>query len=366
MTDLSAGGFVSGFFAPWIIYAVMLALHLLFPARRVAGYVRGERSGELLHYRLNGLLVFAVSAVVWAALGVTGALEWDWLYVHRWPGLIGSAVLGVLLSAAALGTGPATGRSFAADFYFGRSLNLQFLGGRVDAKMFLYMVGAAMLGLNLLSFTAHHVLESEPGFSPGVVLYSALFLWFVTEYLFFERVHLYTYDIFAERVGFKLVWGCFTFYPYFYLVGLWVAADLPDPGTPWWLLVVFAAVFFAGWSIARGANMQKYYFKTRPDHVFLGFIEPEVLTDGANKLLCSGFWSITRHINYLGEILMALGLTLALGYPGRWVAWLYPLYYVALLFPREWADERRCAAKYGELWTQYKRRVPRRIIPWLY
>ena len=30
----------------------------------------------------------------------------------------------------------------------------------------------------------------------------------MAEYLNFEQVHLYTYDIMAERVGFKLGWGC--------------------------------------------------------------------------------------------------------------------------------------------------------------
>ena len=156
--------------------------------------------------------------------------------------------------------------------------------------MFLYLVGATMLALNLLSFTAHHVLVFGSRASPGVGLYCALFFWFVIDYLVFERVHLYTYDIFAERVGFKLGWGCFTFYPYFYAVGLWAVADKPDPGTPSWLLVIYAIIFFAGWSLSRGANMQKYTFKTGPARVFLGFMKPRVLSDGKNALLASGFW----------------------------------------------------------------------------
>jgi delta14-sterol reductase len=232
--------------------------------------------------------------------------------------------------------------------------------------MFLYLVGAVMLALNLLSFLAHHLLLPGSNVNPGVWLYCVLFFWFIVDYLLFENVHLYTYDIFAERVGFKLGWGCFTFYPYFYAVGLWAVVDLADPGTPEPLLALSALVFFAGWALSRGANLQKYYFKTEPEREFLGFMRPRVLTDGTNSLLVSGFWGVSRHVNYLGEILMATGLTLALGYPGHWLVWLYPLYYVALLVPRERADERRCADKYGELWGEYVRRVPRRIIPWLY
>jgi hypothetical protein len=265
MTD-----FAAGFFAPWIIYALILMLHLVIPACKVKGYVADAVTGRPLEYRLNGPLVLVALALLWVLFARTGVLAWDWLYVHRWSGLIGSGVLGVLFSLAVVLRAPKTGRSLLADLYFGRAANLQYFGRRVDAKMFLYLVGASMLVLNLLSFTAHHILKYGDDFSPGVLLYCILFGWFALEYLVFERVHLYTYDIFAERVGFKLGWGCFTFYPYFYAIGLWAVAHRPDPGTPWWLLVIYALVFFTGWAISRGANMQKYYFKTRPEHVFLG------------------------------------------------------------------------------------------------
>ena len=57
---------------------------------------------------------------------------------------------------------------------------------------------------------------------------------------------------------------------------------------------------------------------------------------------------------------------MALGRPDLLAPWLYPLYYVALLVPRERDDDRRCAAKYGALWEAYRAKVPRRIVPWLY
>lgn len=82
------------------------------------------------------------------------------------------------------------------------------------------------------------------------------------------------------------------------------------------------------------------------------------LSDGERSVLCSGFWGVSRHVNYLGEILMATGLTLVLGWPLVIGPWLYPLYYVALLVPRERADDRRCAAKYGPLWERYRAKVP--------
>jgi len=357
---------VAGFLAPLLVYALILGLHLLLPARRIEGYVRDAQSGRRLRYRLNGPLVLSALVALWLLSGSLGLLPWDWLYFHRWEGLAGSCALGLVFSLALILPGRKAGRPFLADLYFGTRENPQFFGGRVDAKMLLYLVGATMLALNILAFLAHHFLAFGSSLSPGVILYCALFLWFVVDYLVFEHVHLYTYDIFAERVGFKLGWGCLTFYPYFYAVGLWGAADLPNPRTPAWLLVLCALVFLCGWVLSRGANMQKFFFKTQPERAFLGLFEPRSISDGKNSLLCSGFWSVSRHVNYLGEILMALGLTLSLGYPGLWAAWLYPLYYLALLLPRERADERRCRAKYGALWEEYERRVPKRIVPGVY
>jgi delta14-sterol reductase len=63
---------------------------------------------------------------------------------------------------------------------------------------------------------------------------------------------------------------------------------------------------------------------------------------------------------------MALGLTLSLGRPLDPWPWLYPLYYVLLLLPRQADDDRRCAAKYGPLWEEYRKRVRWRVVPGVY
>ena len=254
--------------------------------------------------------------------------------------------------------------SFGADLYLGRLENPQLWGGRVDAKMWLYLVGAIMLELNVLSFVFAHQKFSD-GNSAGYVLAASLLTFFVVEYLNFEEVHLYTYDFFAERVGFKLGWGCIAFYPFFYSIPLWSNVTVQTPDTPYWLLAFCAVIFFSGWGLSRGANLQKYYFKKNPSKVFLG-IKPETVTDGKRTLLVSGFWGLSRHINYMGEILMATGIVLCIGHPLMILPWLYPLYYVALLFPRQLDDDKRCAAKYGPLWDTYVKRVPYRIIPFVY
>lgn len=345
-----------------VTYAVVFGLHLLVPGRWVDGYVKGA-DGKPLRYRLNGLRVFFVSIGLWAGACRMGWLGWSDFHHHRWEMLWTACALGLVFSAVIVFTAPKVdGQGVLAAFYLGRRENPQAWGARVDAKMWLYLIGATMLELNLLSSVAAHFETFPDDPSPGVVLHAALFTVFLVEYLFFEEVHLYTYDFMAERVGFKLGWGCLTFYPFFYGVGLWSRADQPNPHTHPALLALTAVMFFTGWAFARGANLQKFHFKRDPTRKFLG-ITPEALE---GRVLVNGFWGLSRHINYLGELLMASGLTLALGAPTAWQPWLYPLYYLVLLVPRQLDDDRRCERKYGALWQAYVQRVRWRIVPYVW
>ena len=355
---------VLGFLSSWIIYAFLLILHLLVPARTKDGYVLNPSTGRPYRYRLNGLAVLLITVALWVLLGGLRIVPYGWLYRHRWSGLAGAATLGLIVSYLMVAGASKVKSNVLADFFLGRRFSPQFIGGRVDAKMFLYLAGATMLALNILSFAAYNI--EKFGASATIILYTVLFFWFLVDYMFFEHVHLYTYDLVAERVGFKLIFGCLTFYPYFYLIGLWSVVERVPAAPPAAYLVISAVVFFTGWTFARGANMQKFVFKRNREQVFLGLIKPETISDGNSHILCSGFWGLSRHINYLGEVLMATGLTLSLGYPAVAIAWLYPLYYIILLSTRQADDDRRCRKKYGPLWAEYEKKTRWRIIPKVY
>jgi delta14-sterol reductase len=286
------------------------------------------------------------------------------LYETRWLGFIGACIIGVVYSLYIVLKNPSTGKSFFADFWFGRVKDSQLKDGLVDAKMWLYLIGAVMLQLNVLSYATYHIINVE-NINYGFLLGCAMLTWFCFDYLIFEKIHLWTYDFIAERVGFKLGFGCLAFYPFFYSVSLWFTANLPNPGHPLWLTILFGALFLCGWVLTRGANMQKYLFKITPGRKYL-WIKPEVLSDGKRSLLANGFWGASRHINYLGEIVQAIAVALAAGYFGIWMVWLYPAYYIGLMLSRQADDDKVCKAKYGELWDQYTKKVKYKIIPFIY
>ena len=356
---------ITGLLTPLVVIGLITILHYILPGRWITGYVQHEQTGAKLRYRLNALLVLIASVGLWYALGYYEIIEFTWLYRHRWWSLIGALIIGLVYSLVMTLSYPNVTDSFIKDYYFGRGFNPQIQDGRMDHKMWLYMIGAVLLVLHCLSFTTQHIIMYGSSLNPGILLCTAMIIWFVLDYCIFEHVHLYTYDIFAERVGFKLGWGCLFFYPYFYTIAVWSTVDRPNPDMSVIQLIISAIVFFAGWIMARGANMQKYYFKLQPDKPFLG-IQPKVISDGKKKILASGFWGVSRHINYLGEICMGLGIASAVGHYDLIWPWLYPLYYILLLVPRQLDDDKRCLKKYGKLWEEYQREVPHKIIPGIY
>ena len=176
----------------------------------------------------------------------------------------------------------------------------------------------------------------------------------------------------CEKLGFKLCWGCLVFYPFFYCIGVWPLVAAPtDADIPTSTAAMTVALFFSGWCLTRGANLQKWVFK-RSDGQRASWMGIPMKTVPNTRLLVSGFWGLSRHVNYLGEIVQAIALAI----PGYLVAptsyyailpWLYPLYYVALFVPRQMDDDAQLKAKYGEaIFDEYARRVPNRIVPWLY
>jgi len=63
--------------------------------------------------------------------------------------------------------------------------------------------------------------------------------------------------------------------------------------------------------------------------------------------------------------MMALAWCLACGF-GSVVPYFYFIYFAPLLINRERRDHQLCKEKYGDDWDEYCRRVPHRIVPFVY
>jgi 7-dehydrocholesterol reductase len=84
-----------------------------------------------------------------------------------------------------------------------------------------------------------------------------------------------------------------------------------------------------------------------------------------NLLLASGYWGLARHFHYVPELLLALAWTLPAGGTHA-LPYFYFVFLFILLVDRAGRDDKRCEAKYGEAWSEYRRAVPYKILPGVY
>ncbi len=82
-------------------------------------------------------------------------------------------------------------------------------------------------------------------------------------------------------------------------------------------------------------------------------------------LLASGFWGITRHMNYTFELMTAFvwSLPALLASP---IPYFYFIFLLILLTHRTVRDDNKCSKKYGIYWSEYCKIVKYQMIPGIY
>jgi steroid 5-alpha reductase family enzyme len=156
-----------------------------------------------------------------------------------------------------------------------------------------------------------------------------------------------------------LVWVPFTYtIPAYYLVGH--PHELSLPAT-----VGIVALNVLGYAVFRSANIQKHRFRQDPGRPIWGKRPDYVATARGPLLLASGWWGAARHLNYLGDVAMALAWCLPAGFEHP-LPYFYVVYVAVLLVHRERRDHAMCRQKYGADWDAYCRKVRWRIVPGLY
>ncbi|MCJ1478270.1 erg24, C-14 sterol reductase [Lambiella insularis] len=294
------------------------------------------------------------------------------------------------------------------DWFIGRELNPRVslpVFGEIDIKAFCEL-RPGMLGWVLfdLAFMAHQY-KLYGAISDSMVLITAFQTLYVFDALYMEPAILTTIDITTDGFGFMLAFGDLAWLPFIYSMQARYLAVYPVHMGIYGILGVLT-VQLSGYYIFRGANNEKNRFRTNPDDpkvAHLKYLE----TASGSKLLISGWWGTARHINYLGDWIMAWTYCLPTGIAGYliqntspepipsgqspadgsfiggapistqavqgdargWgmaITYFYVLYFTILLIHREMRDEEKCERKYGKDWDEYKKKVRWRILPGVY
>uniref|UniRef100_A0A7N5P3E0 Delta(14)-sterol reductase TM7SF2 n=1 Tax=Ailuropoda melanoleuca TaxID=9646 RepID=A0A7N5P3E0_AILME len=326
----------------WLTWLGLQAALYLLPARKVA---EGQelKDKNRLRYPINGFQALVLTALL-VGLAVSAGLPLGALPEMLLPLAFAATLTAFIFSlllylkalvapASALAPGGNSGNPIY-DFFLGRELNPRIWS--FDFKYFCELrpglIGWVLINLALL------MQEAELRGSPSLAMWlvNGFQLLYVGDALWHEEAVLTTMDITHDGFGFMLAFGDLAWVPFTYSLQAQFLLHHPQPlGLP------MASVI----CLING-------LETIP-------------TATGRQLLVSGWWGMVRHPNYLGDLIMALAWSLPCGV-SHLLPYFYVLYFTALLVHREARDEQQCLRKYGLAWHEYCRRVPYRILPYVY
>jgi delta14-sterol reductase len=351
-------------FGVWIIAHALLQLHA--PGKVYEGTLLED--GTRLKYRMNGLFTFWF---VWAVLGLAAGMKWlspTILYENFGPLVTTANIFAYALALFLYIHGKASKRedgttgSFFYDFFMGVTLNPRV--GSFDFKFFCEsrpgLIGWVAINFSLAAqqYRMHGTITT-----PMIMVCLFHFL-YIADYFFHEDAILTTLDIMHDRFGWMLAWGDLVWVPFTYtLQAYYLLHHTHD--LSFWTAAGIVALNTAGFLIFRLSNYQKHRFRNNPKLPVWGKPPEYIKTARGSLLLTSGWWGLARHINYFGDLLMALAWCLPCLF-GSPVPYFYVTYFTILLVHRERRDNKRCLAKYGKDWETYTQKVRRRIVPGIY
>ena len=300
-------------------------------------------------------------------------------------------------------------------FYSGVEISPKFLG--YDLKLFsISHIGMSLWGIINLVLCLY---EYEITYKINITTIFLLIMQFTYILDFYDREvwYIHTLDITLDRAGFYLLWGSYSFMPYFYTMPMkaiifshtdrlgykagvtcwgqdyvtcmtdfaknyWIE-ERPEISKVWSCAILFIYIIY--FSMFREANTERVKFrdvmsyadpnkieydKRDPDigsyyddkdKIIYQFLKAKYTPKGSKNsktsyLLISNHWVLARKINYTYDIF--LSTCFGIIFKASFESMLYPTFILIVLIHRAWRDDMKCQEKYGKYWTKYKELVP--------
>lgn len=256
------------------------------------------------------------------------------------------------------------------DFYWGMELYPRVWG--FDIKVFTNCRFGMMVWALLVCVYSVKSYELY-GFVDSMFVSTFLQLLYITKFFWWESGYMRTIDIILDRAGFYICWGCLVYVPSlyasvsFYLVSHPVSLGIIGSGFLIFMGTLSIYINFA-------ADNQKQEVRNADGNCLIWGRKPEIirakyqLENGDMKesiLLASGWWGLSRHFHYIPEIMLSFFWS-APALFGNLMPYTYLISLTIILTHRSYRDDSKCGKKYGTFWVEYCKKVPHKIIPFLF
>ncbi|PVU97508.1 hypothetical protein BB561_000518 [Smittium simulii] len=366
-------------YTSWLAFQAILFVYL--PGK--TGYGQKTPAGHLLKYKVNGLNAWIVTHVLFIAASlVFGYFPLSIIQEH-WAGLLVSTnIFGLGLATFAYikaitypsypADNKATG-SFLYDYFMGIEHNPR-IGDSFDFKLF-FNGRPGIIAWTLINLSFAGAQYNEIGYvTNSMILLNILHAIYVVDFFYHEDWYLRTIDIAHDHFGYYLAWGDLVWLPFTYtLQSHYIYRNPINLSQPAFIAIL--AIGLAGYYIFRNANNQKDLARRYNGDVKIWGKKATVIrasyltSDGKTTrsiLLTCGFWGISRHFNYVGDLLMCFAFGASCGLTMDFIPYYYLFYMTVLLVHRINRDHARCQAKYGDYWTEYCKAVPYKLVPFVF
>ncbi len=380
----------------FLYYTLQVALYAFLPGKSYDGLAlakkpeaiscvydrKNEKTGKVeyfLKYRCNGLLAFVIILATYFIGGYVGLFEYTLIYDNfasllNWVNVFSFTCSLLLYIKGLFSPDRITRNNPIEDFWYGTELNPHTW--IIDWKFFSES-RPGLIGWVLVNFSIAAAQYKQLGYITTPMLLVSIFHFiYVFDYFWVESYIYSTWDITDERFGWMLLWGDYVWVPFYYTIQSWYLLYLPRD-YHWSYNALNIAVFFFGYLLFRGANGQKHNFKENPNKLwwFWGCHvnkAPKTLqttvtekNPRGTKLLIDGWWGMARHINYLGDLILAISWGMPCAFE-TYITYGYFFFMLGLLLHRFARDDAKCAEKYGKDWDSYCKAVPYKLIPFVF
>eukprot|EP01126_Amoeba_proteus_P005577 TRINITY_DN11895_c0_g2_i2.p1 TRINITY_DN11895_c0_g2~~TRINITY_DN11895_c0_g2_i2.p1 ORF type:complete len:442 (+),score=69.58 TRINITY_DN11895_c0_g2_i2:80-1327(+) len=309
----------------WVFFQA--ALYLWLPGPK--GHGQETPAGHVLEYNTNGLRAWIVTHVLFAVCWYFGILSPTIIYDNWGSLLVCCNVFGFSLAIFAYIKAHffpthKNDVKFSGikiyDFFMGAELNPRI--GDFDFKLF-FNGRPGILGWNLINLSFMAAQYTRFGHvSNSMLVVTLLQLLYIIDFFYNEDWYLKTIDIAHDHYGWYLAWGDTVWLPWMYtLQGYYLATHPVHLSGPYlWCVLVLGGVAYY---VFRSSNDQRHDFRKSPTTYRVwgkpaSYIVATYKTmDGVEHqsfLLTSGFWGISRHFNYLADLVLSFSICLACGF----------------------------------------------------